>query len=223
MVRTRQRKQARHHDRIPRQTRGHTMQTIESIAPADSPLVTQILRALESTGRVVQAVGDHQWRTSTLCEPWDVRVELNHLIGGTRIFAATISGQEPGAKHESDWLGHDPRGAFRTAAVLDAAAWQREDALAGTVTLGFGTVPRLLAAAVHLTELVVHGLDIAIAIGRQDLVDEELCAGLLAAMHEMGGLDPFRVPGMFSEQVSAPADAAPHQLLLAYTGRIVGD
>jgi hypothetical protein len=54
------------------------------------------------------------------------------------------------AEHESDWLGHDPRGAFRT------------------------------AAAVHLTGVVVHGLDIAIAIGHQDLVGDELCAGLLA-------------------------------------------
>jgi hypothetical protein len=33
---------------------------------------------------------------------------------------------------------------------------------------------------VHLTGVVVHGLDIAIAIGRQDLVGDELCAGLLA-------------------------------------------
>lgn len=200
------------------------MKTAETVTPADaSPVVTQILRALDSTGRIVEAVGDHQWRTSTLCDPWDVRVELNHLVGGVRIFAATISGHEPEAEHESDWLGHDPRGAFRTAALLDAAAWQRANALAGTVTLGFGTVPRPLAAAVHLTELVVHGLDIAIAIGSQDLVDEELCAGLLAAMHAMGGLDPFRVPGMFGGQVFVPADASPHRQLLAYTGRIVGD
>jgi uncharacterized protein (TIGR03086 family) len=200
------------------------MQTAETVTPADAaPVVTQILRALDSTGRIVEAVGDHRWCTSTLCEPWDVREELNHLVGGMRIFAATISGQEPEAEHESDWLGHDPRGAFHTAAVLDAAAWQREDALAGTVTLGFGTVPRPLAAAVHLTEVVVHGLDIALAVGRQDLVDEALSAGLLAAMHEMGGLDPFRVPGMFGEQVSARADAEPHRQLLAYTGRIIGD
>ncbi|MFN8167703.1 MAG: TIGR03086 family metal-binding protein [Candidatus Nanopelagicales bacterium] len=182
-------------------------------------IVAQIQRALASTGRVVSAIDDRHWRTATLCRPWDVREELNHLVGGMRIFAAMLEGRSPEAEHESDWLGHDPQAAFGQAAALDAAAWQRDDALAGTLTLGFGRLPRPMAAAVHLTEVVVHGLDIAIAIDRPDLADEDLSAGLLDSMHAMGGLDPFRVPGMFGAQVPAAADSPPHRRLLAYTGR----
>lgn len=132
-----------------------------------------------------------------------------------------LADEAPDAEHESGWLGHDARSAYRLAAESDAAAWQHHEVLDGTVTLGFGTVPRPLAAAVHLTEVVIHGVDIALAIRRPDLVDEDLCAALLDAMHGMGGLDPFRVPGMFGSQTPVPADAAPHQRLLAYAGRAV--
>lgn len=194
-----------------------TTESTTTAAPAH--VVDLILRALESTGRIVDAVGDHQWHETTLCDPWDVHVETNHLVGGMRIFAATLAREEPDAEHESDWLGHDPRSAYRRAAEADAAAWQSPEVLEGTVRLGFGIVPRPLAAAVHLTEVVIHGVDIALAIQRPDLVEEDLCAVLLAAMHGMGGLDPFRVPGMFGPQTPVPADAAPHQELLAYAGR----
>jgi len=38
-------------------------------------------------------------------------------------------------------------------------------------------------------------------------------------MEQMGGMDPFRVPGMFGPEAACDSDAPPHARLLAYLGR----
>lgn len=89
------------------------------------------------------------------------------------------------------------------------------------MTFPFGTVPAPMAAMIHLTELTVHAIDVAVAIDRLDLVDDASAAALLRSMHELGGIDGFRVPGMFGAAVDVPADAPAHRRLLAYVGRNV--
>ena len=76
-----------------------------------------------------------------------------------------------------------------------------------------------LAAVVHLTEIVVHGVDLAVATGQEHAVDEGLCSELLETMTAMGGIDAFRVPGVFGPEVAAPAGAPASRRLLAHVGR----
>ncbi|MFI9506490.1 TIGR03086 family metal-binding protein [Nocardia sp. NPDC052566] len=180
--------------------------------------IDRIDRAITMTAAVVGAITAEQLDTPSPCENWDLRTELNHLVGGMRIFAAQLCGEDPGAEHESDWLGTDPHGAYTAAAELDRAAWRRPDVLETAVRLGFGTVPGPFAAVIHLTELVVHGVDLAIATGRDDLVDQRLCAELLSMMRDVD-FDSFRRPGMFGPELAAPLDAPPHRQLFAYAGR----
>ena len=61
--------------------------------------------------------------------------------------------------------------------------------------------------------------DLAVATGREDLVDQQLCVALLELMHGMGGIDGFRIPGVFGPEVPVPAQAPNHRRLLAYAGR----
>ncbi|MET9383015.1 TIGR03086 family metal-binding protein [Streptomyces sp. NPDC002928] len=183
--------------------------------------VRQIERAVVATGRLVAGVTDGQWANGTPCAEWDARAVLNHTVGGMRIFAAELDGTDPGAEHESDWLGTDPAGAYATAAALDLAAWRRPGALDTVVHISLGALPGPLAAMVHLTEVCVHGVDLAVATGQRELVDEELCEELLSTMRGMAGFDAFRVPGVFGAAVPPPPGAAPHGLLLAYLGRSV--
>ncbi|GAA2394758.1 TIGR03086 family metal-binding protein [Dactylosporangium salmoneum] len=181
-------------------------------------MIDRIDAAIDMTTAVVAGLGPQRLGEPSLCPGWSVRDELNHLVGGVRIFAAQLSGGEAGRDHEDDWLGDDPAGAFKVAAELDRAAWHRPDALDGTVRLGFGEVPRPMAANIHLTEVLVHGADLAVVGGREDLVDQRLCEGLLATMRSMD-MTPFRRPGMFGPERPAPADAPAHRRLLAYLGR----
>ena len=74
----------------------------------DTNAVRRIERAIETTGLVVTGVAEGRWTNRTPCEEWDARAVLNHTVGGMRIFAAELNGTDPGADHESDWLGADP-------------------------------------------------------------------------------------------------------------------
>ncbi len=183
-----------------------------------NPVLEQIARSLEMTSAIVEQITESQWSEPTPCAGWDVREVLNHLVGGMRIFTAELTGNDAGADHEADWLGADPLAQFVDAAAADRAAWDRPDALTGAVTISLGVLPGPMAAVVHLTEVLVHGVDLAVATGRAHLIDEDLCASLLATMLGMG-VDAFRVPGVFGPEVAAPDDAAPHAQLAAFLGR----
>ncbi|WP_426514170.1 TIGR03086 family metal-binding protein [Dactylosporangium sp. McL0621] len=180
-------------------------------------IVDRIETAIATTGTVVAAVVPALASPSP-CPGWTLRDELNHLVGGMRIFAAELSGTDAGGEHESDWLGADAEAAYAAAAALDRAAWRRPGALDGTVRLGFGVLPAPTAAVVHLTEVVVHGADLAVSTGQERHLDEEQCAWLLATMEEVG-MAAFRRPGMFGAERPCPADAPAHRRLLAYLGR----
>ncbi|MER6667490.1 hypothetical protein ABT256_23295 [Amycolatopsis japonica] len=92
-----------------------------------------------------------------------------------------------------------------TAAELDRAAWHRPDALHTTVHLGF-----------------IHGVDLAVTTGQEELVDQRQCAELLDTMWDMD-FGAFRRPGMFRPELAAPDGVAAHWRLLAFAGRAFGD
>ncbi|MCB8958346.1 MAG: TIGR03086 family protein [Nocardioides sp.] len=189
--------------------------------PVTDPMLDHLDRALRSTDRIVASIGPDQWDLPSPCAGWTVRDEANHLVGGLRIFTAQLDGTAVSDDHDGhDWLGADPRASYGDAARVDAAAWRRPDALAGSFTLVLGEVPAAMALLVHLTEVLVHGLDLAVAVGREDLVDQDESAWLLGAMRELG-TDPFRVPGIFGPEVDADPGAPAHRQLLAHLGREV--
>ncbi|MBH0776024.1 TIGR03086 family metal-binding protein [Nocardia bovistercoris] len=182
-------------------------------------VIGRIDRALDMTGKIVDAVETERLSAATPCAEWDVRTVLNHMVGGMRLYAAELAGTEPVGAHDADWLGSDPQAAYAAAAEIDRAAWHRLDVPDATVRLRFGAVAAPEAAKVHLTEVVVHGIDIALALGRPDLADDELSAELLEDMLETRGVEPFRRPGLFEPELPIAADEPAHRRLLAYLGR----
>lgn len=175
---------------------------------------------LAGTGRIVGLVHDEQWSALTCCAGWDVRDVINHMVGGFNLMADTLTHGGLDGDFDRDWLGTDPVRAYRAAAQSVSAAWHRPDALTGPVTLTFGTVPGPLAAVIHLTEVVVHGSDIAVAIGAEDAIDQELCTELLTTMRRIG-IEGFRVPGIFDPAVPVDPQLPSHRQLMAYLGRTV--
>jgi len=188
---------------------------------ASPEVLSGIERGVTMTGRVVAGINDDQWSAPSACEGWSVRDVLNHVVGGMRIFAAELAGREPEAEHEADWLGTDAVGAFTQAAELDLAAWRDPQAGAGTVTISLGQLPTSFAAVIHLLEVVAHGVDLAMATGQVQLVDEELCEEVLGLLAAMGGVDAYRMPGVFDPEVAVDPGAAAHERLSGYLGRHV--
>ena len=181
--------------------------------------VNDIERALAVTGTLVASIGADQWAAPTACDGWDVRTVVNHVVGGMRLYAAELTDTEAGGEHEDDWLGDDPVGAYRDAAAQVLAGWRSPGAEERVIDLSFGAVPAPMAAVVQLTEIIVHGLDVAVATGQEDEVDQAQAERLLAVMTDMG-IDGFRAPGIFGPELSARADAPAHRRLLAFLGRI---
>ncbi|MFF1615162.1 TIGR03086 family metal-binding protein [Amycolatopsis sp. NPDC058278] len=181
-------------------------------------VIERIDRAIDMTAAIVKGITDDHLAAPTPCQGWNVRTELNHLVGGMHIFAAELTRTDPGGKHEDDWLGTDPQGAFADAARLDRAAWHRAGALETTVRLAFGEVPGPMAALIHLTEVLGHGVDLAIATDQETTVDAPACDDLLTTIRGMD-FDAFRRPGMFGPELHQLADALAHRRLLAFLGR----
>ena len=188
--------------------------------PDPTVVVDRLEPALATTGRLVEAVTPGQWGVPTPCPGWDVRALTNHLVGGLRIFAAQLTGCDAGGEHEDDWLGDDPAAAHRDAAGAVLAAWRSPGATARTLSISLGPVPAPLGAVIELTEVLVHGLDLAVATGRLHDTDAAQADWLLTLMIGMG-FDAFRLPGVFGSVVPVPASAPAQLRLLGFLGREV--
>lgn len=182
-------------------------------------LQERIDKAHEVTATIFNGIQDDQWHRATPCTDWDVRQLANHLVGGYRLFHASI--QETGAPmdFETDWLGTDPFAEYKSAAADVTRAWKEPGVLDRTLTISVGPVPGQLAALIHLTEVAVHGIDLAVATSQEHSIDEGAAEGLLNSMQQMEVMEQFRVPGIFQPEVSAAADAPPHKRLMAFLGR----
>jgi uncharacterized protein (TIGR03086 family) len=195
-----------------------TPTTASPAAAGPADVLDALEAALATTGDLVAGITPTQWNAPTLCPGWDVRAVTNHLVGGLRIFTAQLTGTDAGGEHEDDWLGNDPAAAYTAAATAVLSAWRAPDAMSRTLSISFGNVPAPMGAVIELTEVVVHGLDLAVATGQEDRVDAGQATALHALMLDMG-MAAFRVPGVFGPAVPAPADAPAHRQLLAFLGR----
>lgn len=190
--------------------------TTATIAAAD--VIDALEAALATTGTLVAGIAPTRWSAPTPCPGWNVRDLTNHLVGGLRLFTAQLTGTDAGREHEDDWLGDSPAAAYTAAAGAVLAAWRSPGAMTRTLSISLGDVPAPLGAVIELTEVVVHGLDLAVATGQEHRVDARQSTALHDLMLGMG-MDSFRVPGVFGPAVPVPTDAPPHRQLLAFLGR----
>jgi uncharacterized protein (TIGR03086 family) len=143
--------------------------------------VSQLSVALEVTGQLIAGVREEQWASSTPCPEWDVRALVSHLITGNQLFAAAVGGGPP-AGPPAPAPAQPPTAlqhAYRDSAVALLAAFGEPGALERTVTVPFGTVPGLVALHLRVTELLVHGWDVARATGQPAAFPGELAAAEL--------------------------------------------
>ena len=137
----------------------------------------------------------------------------NHLVGGLQLFARPSSrGSARLSSATASDSGSGPTrlsSRYPRAAERDSAAWHQSAATDQIFELSIGQVPGELAAVIHLTEIVVHGADLAVATGRQDGIDEKGVTDCWPSCSGWGGVDGFRVPGVFGPAASAaPGGAA---------------
>jgi len=153
--------------------------------------VEQLAGAADRTGRLVARIKPEQWGDPTPCSDWDVQALVAHVINGNTMFAAVISGKPPTYR--------SLRADFDESAGTLVAAFRRPGALDGVVEVPFGRVSGVIALHLRLTELLVHGWDLARATGQRadypdDVVEQELAFTVGALVAIPPERSPFRPP-----------------------------
>lgn len=176
-------------------------------------------RALRATGEIVGMVAGQQLDWPTPCPKWTVRELLRHLVGENRGFAAAAAtGVAP---DRSVWttgeVGSDPYGAYKASAEAVTSAFATAVANGYQVEVReFGVFSARTAVSMHFVDYLVHGWDVARAIGAPSELDEELASAAFTIALRW----PYNRPdGAFEERVPVPAEAPTYQRLVAYLGR----
>jgi uncharacterized protein (TIGR03086 family) len=171
--------------------------------------VDQLADALERAGHLIAGVRDDQWHSPTPCTDWNVRAVADHLIKGNALVASALTGGDVAATDYGQV----------SARLLEA--FRQPGALDRPVTIPFGTVPAEFALHLRLTELLVHGWDIARATGQKTDFPEELAEEELRfSQRAVGMIPPDRSP--FQAPRPVPEDATAIDRLAALLGRDVG-
>ncbi|GAB2957003.1 TIGR03086 family metal-binding protein [Micromonospora polyrhachis] len=173
----------------------------------------------EFTDRVGQ-VGSGQWTISTPCADWDVRTLVNHVVGEDRWTVPMFSGAtiaEVGDRFDGDLLGVDAAGAARDAAAQADLAVSEPGALDRTIHLSAGDTPAREYLHQLLAEHLVHGWDLAMAIGatpRLDAAAVRLCLDWFTDRVPL-----YRDNDLISARIEVPTDASDQDRLIAGFGR----
>ena len=182
--------------------------------------VDQLSTALDAAGEIVAGVTPSSGPGRTPCTDWDVRALVTHLSDGNHLFAAALADGPAAAVAERAQAddNDDPVAAYRESADAVVAAFGQPGALGRTVQVPFGTVPGAVALHLRLTEVLVHGWDLAQATGQVAAFPEDLAEQELAFTRDaLGAVPPGRSP--FAPPTPAPDTAPALDRLAACLGR----
>jgi uncharacterized protein (TIGR03086 family) len=187
--------------------------------------VDTLRRAVAAAEPVLANVKPAQLDRSTPCASWDVRALVNHLVGSTHWFAATVAtGVAPTSDHgefQSDVTGGDIQAAYRDGTQAAIAAFSAPGALDKSLKLPFGEMPANAFLMMASIDQLQHAWDLAVATGQATDLDPGLAASLLE-FATAAVPDTFRGPDAvapFGPVVPSSADAAPNERLAAFLGR----
>ena len=139
----------------------------------ESDPIDRLSRALDQTGAIISRITSDQATSPTPCGAWDVRDLVNHTVMDVQHFAVSASSGR-WEERDADVIGDDWSRAYRRAADALLTAWRRWSDFDTKVSLPIGEVPASWMVGQHISDLVVHGWDLAKATGQSTDLDPEL-------------------------------------------------
>ena len=181
-------------------------------------------QSFADTRKILATVTPDQLDLPSPCESWKVRDVVNHLVGGSQWFGASVNaGVAPEFDEDvmskfadGDFVAEFDKGVAETVAAFGAPGAQEK-----MVTLPFGTMPASAFMGLATTDAFVHAWDIAKATGQSTDLDPALAEQLLAGS-KIAIQDAFRGPdgkAPFGPEQQAPAGATNADKLAAFLGR----
>lgn len=188
------------------------MHTIELLSCDD--------RAVRASMAVVDRITRPDLSLPTPCTEWDLGALLAHMTVQHRGFAAAAAGHggDPGLWVRGP-LGDDPVGAYAQAAeaAIDAFAAFEFDFLLPEIAPA--PIPRRIAIGFHLVDYVVHGWDVATALGvGYEVPDDVLAAALPIAEAVPQGAGRLQPGAAFAPGLPDPGGSSLDRIL-ALLGR----
>jgi uncharacterized protein (TIGR03086 family) len=176
-------------------------------------------RSVEGFAALLDALDGTSWAGPTPCPDWDVRALVNHIVYEDLWTVPLMEGatiEEVGDRFEGDLLGDDPVTAARAACETATMAAASGVVAGRTVHLSFGDTPAEEYAYQLAADHVIHGWDLAAALGADRTIDPELVAALIPWFAEREEL--FRAAGAIGDRPGDPGatDDPQAKLLLAY-------
>jgi uncharacterized protein (TIGR03086 family) len=186
-------------------------------------------RAVAGLRPVLDRVTPADLDRPTPCAAWDLRALLEHMTGQDRGFAAAVRAARAGEEVDVSAFAAHPLGPS-PAATLTTGLDEVVAAFAGgtdspVLLPEFGArLPLPIIAGMHLVDTLVHGWDVAAALGVQAGYAAGLAPDVVAAalaMSEQVPDDASReAPGApFGHALPTPADADPWTRTLTLLGR----
>jgi uncharacterized protein (TIGR03086 family) len=177
-------------------------------------------RALDNTRRYVAGIGADQWSQQSVCDDWNVRELVNHVVSGNLWVPELVGGKtidEVGDRLDGDQLGDDATAAYDASAQMAAAAFRAPDAMSAPAGVSYGPVPGEVYCGHRFIDVLIHGWDIAKSTNQ----DTKLPEDLVEACWEVGEPQKELLAGssMFGEDRSASAGSDRQSQLLAMLGR----
>lgn len=164
----------------------------------------QLALALGATEAVLDGIAAEQWMLPSPCTEWSVRDLADHLVTGNDRFTAALGG--PSAA--TPVAGSEVPEAYRRSARRLLDAFGQPGVLDKLVDVPFGTVPGGVALQLRITEVLVHGWDLAQATGQPPRFPEDLAEQALTFSQAMlskvpAGRQPFAPPQPVADDAPA--------------------
>jgi uncharacterized protein (TIGR03086 family) len=177
--------------------------------------------ACTRTAEVLTNVTDEQLNGPTPCEKLSLKDLVAHVGGLALAFTAaarkdfgelTDTPPAEGAPLDEDWRTSYP------ARLADLArAWREASAWEGMSRAGGVDFPGEVGGLIALTEVVIHGWDVAAATGQHYDVDAATAAGVLPHVTAIAAEGPTE--GLFGPAVAVSDDAPTLDRIVALSGR----
>jgi len=167
---------------------------------------------------LVEAVPDDALADPTPCADYRVGDLLDHIAGFALAFSAAAAGTplDGGPSGDTANLHPDWRDRIPSDVLGLAEAWREPDAWTGMTGAGGVELPGEVAGMVALDELVIHGWDLAKAIGRPAAFDDPALEAVYAMVRQ------FRsdgVEGLFGPPIAVPESAPLLDRIVGLAGR----
>jgi uncharacterized protein (TIGR03086 family) len=179
-------------------------------------------RAASAAQQVVDGVKPDQLDGPSPCEDWTVRQVLNHVISGNLFFVHSVETGtfDRGSFDRSrDFVGDDPAAAFRDCVAKLREAFAAPEVLERPQPTPFGERPGVVLLDMRVSEMMMHGWDVAKGTGQSTDLDAELAEDVLERFRVLRATG--RGGDMFGPEQPAPEGATVADRLAAASGRAV--